>query len=218
MAKWISMQHVHYEYPALIRRVARERGEEFLALHLYDDDPIPTVDEADGFIVMGGPMNAFEDEDYPWLPGVRSLLADALEAGKPVLGVCLGAQLLAAAAGAKITRGGSPEVGIGEVEILADDPVLGPAGTIPVLHWHEDTFAIPEGAERLASSSMYPNQAFRIGRAYGLQFHVELDPELAAALKPKLPDETELDPDDVARVEENGRGVIGRFFDLAVES
>ena len=93
------------------------------------------------------------------------------------------------------------------------DDVLGPAGNrIPVLHWHSDTFTLPPGAELLASSDMCVNQAFRVGRAYGLQFHVELDPALAAGMQPHLPANVVLSAHDVAAVEQAGSAILGALL------
>lgn len=97
------------------------------------------------------------------------------------------------------------------------DGVLGPAGDpVPVLHWHADTFRLPRGAELLASSDLYANQAFRVGRAYGLQFHVELDVALAESLRAHLPEEVALPTGAVATIEATGRALLGRFFDTAL--
>ena len=118
-------------------------------------------------------MSAGDSSGHPHLVAERELIGHAVGAGVPVLGVCLGAQLLASACGAEVFRGEHPEVGVGEVELTPDgqrDPVLGPAGSpLPVLHWHADTFVLPPGAIRLARSYRYPNQAFRIGHEFSKQ-------------------------------------------------
>jgi GMP synthase-like glutamine amidotransferase len=147
-------------------------------------------------------------------------LATAVDTGLPVLGVCLGAQLLAAALGAPVITGDEPEVGVGAVVLNADgrrDPVLGPEGDgLPVVHWHSDTFGIPAGAVRLASSDRYENQAFRLGEhVYGLQFHLEVDDGVAAGWAPDLPAGIRLDGPERAAVEQAGHRVFGRFLELA---
>ena len=133
---------------------------------------------------MGGPMGAYEDDAHPWLADEKRLLREAVEAGHPVWGVCLGAQLLAAALGAHVYPGAEAEVGLLDVELTpaaADDPVFSVLPpTFPALQWHGDTFDLPPGATLLASSPAYANQAFVYGRAYALQFHLEVSPELAA--------------------------------------
>jgi GMP synthase-like glutamine amidotransferase len=133
-----------------------------------------------------------------------------------VLGVCLGAQQLAAALGAEVVTGPAPEIGTRSVTLTDDgarDPVLGPGGPeLPAVHWHGDTFGIPPGAVRLASSDRYQNQAFRHGRCvYGLQFHVEVDRALAAQWAPELPAGCVLEDGALAAVEDSGRRVLARF-------
>jgi GMP synthase-like glutamine amidotransferase len=137
---------------------------------------------------MGGPMGVNDRAALPWIEDEISYLCEATAAGVPVWGVCLGAQLLAAALGAAVYSGPVPEVGIAEVELTAageDDPVWGDTvcrGTAPrlvTMQWHGDTFDVPPGAELLASSALYPNQLFRHGGSYGIQFHIEADAVLA---------------------------------------
>jgi GMP synthase (glutamine-hydrolysing) len=131
-------------------------------------------------------MGAGDDEDLPWLAGERRFIRDAVYAGMPFWGVCLGAQLLAASLGARVFSGPAPEVGVLPVTLTRearDDPVFAEAPhTLPTLQWHGDTFDLPAGAQLLASSPAYPNQAFRWGQAaYGLQFHLEVSTKMTAA-------------------------------------
>lgn len=146
-------------------------------------DALPDWRECAGIVAMGGPMGAYEDERFPWLVAERRLIADAVRAGTPYWGVCLGAQLLAASLGAKVYPGPGPEVGVLPVfatPAAGDDPVgakLPPA--FRALQWHGDTFDLPEGAVWLARSDAYEQQAFVFQRAYGLQFHLEVDVALA---------------------------------------
>ena len=149
----------------------------------------------------------------------RELLRAAVEAGVPVLGVCLGAQQLAAALGGEVRRGAVPECGVGEVHLTAAalaDPVFGPAPTpLPCVHWHGDTFSLPPGAVHLARSDAYENQAFRVGtRAYGLQFHVEVTGALVAHWGPHLPAGVFIRASDVAHVARAGDGVVQRVVEL----
>lgn len=187
--------------------------------HLYRGDALPRLDQLTGLVVLGGPMGVGDTEQHPYLAGEIDLLAAATAAGIPVLGVCLGAQLLACSLGGTVDRARTAEVGIGSVALTAAgerDGVLGPSGPVlPVLHWHGDTFTIPPGAELLASSDRCVNQAFRLGRAYGLQFHVELDAGLSASMRPQLPRDVVLDADEVAGVERVGKAILERFFDGA---
>jgi GMP synthase-like glutamine amidotransferase len=186
-------------------------------------DPLPGVGDVSGLVVLGGPMGIHDD--LPWLGPERDLLRDAARAGLPVLGVCLGAQQLAAALGAEVTSGAEEEVGPGVVELTSEgrrDPVLGPeynglsGTTVPCVHWHRDTFGLPVGAVHLAATRTFPHQAFRFGPlAYGFQFHVEVDAALADLWRPHLPGGVTLGRGDVARVEAVGRRILQRFVDVA---
>lgn len=210
-----------FEGPGLLGTAARAAGVPVRPVRVYVGDPVPRVDEVQGVVVMGGPMGALDDAAHPSLPAERALLAGAVAAGVPVLGVCLGAQLLAAAAGAEVTRAPVPEHGVGAVTLTAEgvaDPLLGGLGDdLPVVHWHGDTFGIPDAAVRLAGSAECENQAFRLGpRAWGLQFHVEVDPALVDAWTPHLPPGMSLDG-DLGAVEAVGRVVARRFVALVAK-
>jgi GMP synthase-like glutamine amidotransferase len=184
-------------------------------------ESLPTDGSIDGLVVMGGPMGVHDDGDHPWLVAERDLIGAVADAGKPVLGVCLGAQQVALALGAEVTTGPAPEVGLGQVELTTAgrrDPVFGPeygglADTaLPCVHWHRDTFSLPAGAVHLAATRAFPHQAFRWGTAvYGLQFHVEVDRALAEAWRPFLPPGVRLDGPGLARVETVGRRLLRRF-------
>lgn len=193
----IVLQHVEMEGPARIADLAIERGLTVEVRHLYASEPVPrAVADDEVLVVMGGGMGVGDRDDprYPFLRQELALLEDALAAERAILGVCLGAQLLACAAGARVypmvrreVRGGEVrevrvrEVGWGKVDFDLDEPVLAGLGVREtVLHWHGDTFDLPAGARRLASTELCANQAFRVGRrAFGLQFHVEVDGETA---------------------------------------
>jgi GMP synthase (glutamine-hydrolysing) len=177
------LQHIACEPPGTYEDVLRERGVELVRVELDEGERLPDWREFDAIVAMGGPMSAVDDDALPWLTDEKGLIAEAVEAGTPFWGVCLGVQLLAASLGARVYPGPAPEVGILPVTVTEDgrrDPVFGdlPA-ELPTLQWHGDTFDLPPGAVRLAGSPAYPNQAFRAQRAYGVQFHLEVSPELA---------------------------------------
>ncbi|MGD9480461.1 type 1 glutamine amidotransferase [Shinella sp. G-2] len=147
----------------------------------------------DAIVVMGGPQNALDDGAHPYLPALAALMRRFGEAEKSVLGVCLGSQLLARAYGAENHIGTAPEFGWCPVALTveaAGDPVLSAAaGSFPIFQWHSDTFSLPEGAVRLATSAGAENQAFRIGRAtYGTQFHFEAGREVVDSWATIFPD------------------------------
>jgi GMP synthase (glutamine-hydrolysing) len=177
----LAIQHVPWEGPHRLLDACRD-------LHVRSvkplaGQPLPGHDEVAGAVVMGGPMNVDEVERFPALAAEREWLAEAVARGMPVLGICLGAQLLARALGAEVRPGGAPEIGFASVEIAdPDDPVLG--GLAPraeVLHWHGDVFDLPDGAQHLASSERTACQAFRAGNAWGVLFHPEADYALVEA-------------------------------------
>jgi GMP synthase (glutamine-hydrolysing) len=138
---------------------------------------LPAHDEVAGALVMGGPMNVDETDRYPGLATIRDWLAEAARREMPVLGICLGAQLLARALGAAVMSGERKEIGFHAVTVDDPaDPILG--GLAPgarVLHWHGDVFELPDGATHLASSALTAHQAFRSGNAWGVLFHPEAD-------------------------------------------
>jgi GMP synthase (glutamine-hydrolysing) len=196
-------------------------GVDTAVVRLDLDEVLPAPSGLGGVVVMGGAMGVHDTDEFPWLATERAWIAETVAAGLPVLGVCLGAQQLAAALGAPVTTGPAPEIGAGEVALTPDgraDPVLGPEGKrFAVIQWHGDTFEIPDGAVRLATGDRYPNQAFRYGRlAYGLQFHIEVDDAMAEAWAPDLPTGVMLAQGDRRVVEAVGRRVLSRFVDLAL--
>jgi GMP synthase (glutamine-hydrolysing) len=184
MTTLLVLQHIACEPPAAFEDELRSRGLDLVRVELDEGEALPESSDFAGIVVMGGPMGAYEEDRYAWLAAEKSFLREAVHQDVPVWGVCLGAQLLAASLGARVYRGEGAEVGMLPVELTpsaADDPVFGDApSSIRTLQWHSDTFDLPDGATLLAQSAAYRNQAFRVGRSYGLQFHVEVTPELAA--------------------------------------
>jgi GMP synthase-like glutamine amidotransferase len=161
-----------------------ERGWIAATCEIDEIGQAPGIGGVDAIIAMGGPMSVNDEESLPWLADEKQLIGDAVRAGVPYFGACLGVQLLAASLGARVYAGPEPEVGILPVELTDEgrvDPIMGSLdGTILALQWHGDTFDLPTGATLLASSPACPHQAFRFGRlAYGVQFHVEVLPAMA---------------------------------------
>jgi GMP synthase-like glutamine amidotransferase len=191
------IQHLAPEGPALIAGALERAGRRLDVVRVDAGSDLPAdLSGYAGMVVMGGPMSAGSDRGFPTRHAELELLRAALEGGVPTLGVCLGAQLLAVAAGGAIERSGPPEIGWGEVQLTpgaAGDAVFeGPSDTLSVLHWHGETFTLPDGAVRLASSNLYANQAFRLGPcAWGLQFHLEVDRAAVAGFVDAFGDEAE---------------------------
>ncbi len=178
------LQHIACEPPGVYEDVLRERGATLHRVELDEGEPLPDDWRAfDAIVAMGGPMSVNDETEHPWLVHEKQLIGEAVRAGTPYWGVCLGVQLLAASLGALVYAGAIPEVGLLPVTLTPEgreDPVFGPLPDEPVtLQWHGDTFDLPEGAVSLASSPAYANQAFRFGRAYGAQFHLEVSAEMA---------------------------------------
>jgi GMP synthase-like glutamine amidotransferase len=177
------LQHIACEPPGVFEDVLQARGAEIHRAELDEGDALPDWRTFDAIVAMGGPMSASDDETLPWLTAEKQLIGDAVRAGMPFWGVCLGVQLLAASLGARVYPGAAPEVGLLPVRLTEEgrsDPVLGGVGDeLLTLQWHGDTFDLPDGAVRLARSPAYENQAFRFERAYGLQFHLEVSAEMA---------------------------------------
>ncbi len=175
------LQHAACEGPGEIARWAEARGHSVAVRHLYAGDTPPALEEIDLLVVMGGEMNIYQDRDWKWLKWERAFIASALAAGKRAVGICLGAQFLADALGGRVTQNPAHELGWFPVtwtdEAKKFFPELPATGT--VLHWHGDTYSLPAGAVRLASSDICEQQGFLVsGRVLALQFHLEVDPAL----------------------------------------
>ena len=188
------IQHVPFEGPGSIARWAEAGGHSMGFTHLHAGDPLPALGAFDRLVVMGGPMNIYEYDAYPWLREEKAFLQGAVAAGKTIVGICLGAQLLADVLGGAVTAGREREIGWLPLELTAEgrrSALFGPLPERPtVFHWHGDTFAIPPGAERLAASEGCANQAFlHDGRVLGLQFHLESTAESVAAIVENCGDE-----------------------------
>jgi GMP synthase (glutamine-hydrolysing) len=221
----IAIRHVAFEDLGLLGPILQRGGWEMS----YRDAPIddltdPAIETADLLIVLGGPIGVYETDAYPFLAAEITVLERRLSRGRPTLGICLGAQLMARALGARVFPGPVKEIGWGAVELTE----AGAASSLKpladaaarVLHWHGDTFDLPSEVIRLAGNANYPNQAFAIGEwALALQFHIEADParldlwlvghaaELAAA-KISVPDLRAATHDIAAQAETQARQIF----------
>ena len=173
-----SLEHAEAEGAGKIADWAAHRGHPLQAVRLDRGEALPSLADFDLLVIMGGVMNVYQDRDYPWLPAERALVAGAIEAGKVVLGVCLGAQMIADALGARVVQNPVKEIGWFPVRKCATHELFaGFPEECTAFHWHGDTFGLPPGAVRLAKSAACRNQAFVSGdRVVGLQFHIEVSP------------------------------------------
>jgi GMP synthase (glutamine-hydrolysing) len=178
------LQHVPFEGPGNIMDWVRRGRHTLGATRFYCGDPLPAVETLDLLVVMGGPMNIYEEANYPWLVDEKRFIEQAIAAGRRVLGVCLGAQLVADVLGAKVYANTDKEIGWFPVETTEAASGNGLFAAFPrrieVFHWHGDTFDIPAGGVHVARSTGCANQAFVYDeRVVGLQFHLETTPASA---------------------------------------
>lgn len=183
MTEILIFKHVPFEGPGTFSEELDKRGLKYREVNLYEGGAPKNLEGCGGLIIMGGPMNVYEEDEFPFLKDEDRLIKDALAKRLPMIGVCLGAQLMAKAAGAKVSKGVKKEIGWYPLH-LTEEAATSPAfrmlpKEIEVFQWHGDTFEIPKGAVRLASSELFPNQAFRIGEnAYAFQFHIEVTSDI----------------------------------------
>lgn len=179
------LQHAGCETPGVYEDELIARRLPFQRVLLDEGEELPDWRAYGALVVMGGAMGAGDEAQHPWLVPEKRLIGEAVRGGLPYFGVCLGAQLLAASLGARVARAERPELGVLTVQLTAaaaEDPVFAelPA-TFETLQWHRDTYELPPGAVQLARSKDCEQQAFVLGRAYGLQFHLEVDARLMSS-------------------------------------
>lgn len=179
------LQHVSFEGLGSIESWLRRSGYEITSTRFFDAEKLPGINDIDFLVVMGGPMNVNDELEYPWLVTEKEFIRRAVKAGKPVLGICLGAQLIASSMGSEVFPNPVKEIGWFPVEAVAskDNSVFQFPNKTDVFHWHGETFSLPKAAVQLADSKGCKNQAFQIGRnVIGLQFHLETTPMSAQAI------------------------------------
>lgn len=175
----VALQHIECETLGTIERALEARGLPFRYVRSYAGEAVPAAaDDCSALIVMGGPMGVYETDRYPYLKNEMKLIESALRAGRPILGVCLGSQLLAAALGAAVRKGRRKEIGWHPLRLTEEgkkDPLTAGLDGQTVFHWHGDVFDRPKDSTPLASSELTDIQAYRYGRnAYGFLFHLEV--------------------------------------------
>lgn len=184
--KILIFQHVPYESPGHILEWIDQKGHSASFVNFYNNTVLPEINSADALVVMGGPMNVYDDEEYSWLPNERDYLKQFIQSGKKVLGVCLGAQLIADALGANVYKNEHIEIGWFKVKVDQDRLPKKLATVFPdefmTLHWHGDTFDTPENGVNFAYSQATTNQAFYYQNLVGIQFHMEMTAEGVKAL------------------------------------
>jgi GMP synthase-like glutamine amidotransferase len=186
------LQHVPFEGLGSIEIWLQKASYEITSTKLYESVKLPSPDEVDFLVVMGGPMSVNDEDQYPWLVLEKKFVRQVIESGKPVLGICLGAQLIASALGGKVYPNLMKEIGWFSVRSVSSntDSAFAFPVSVEVFHWHGETFSLPWGAIRIAESDGCENQAFQIGRSViGLQFHLETTPESARELVANCRDE-----------------------------
>ncbi|MDR8390716.1 gamma-glutamyl-gamma-aminobutyrate hydrolase family protein [Aliifodinibius sp. S!AR15-10] len=177
--KLYCLQHVPYEGPEMIDPVLEQMGYTLKRIKLYNGDLLPDLKFIDYLIVLGGPMDMENEDRYPWLADEKKLIKAMIDAGKPILGICLGAQLIAHVLGHSVYPAEDHEIGWYPVRLTKagrQHPATKNWGENPtVFHWHSNTFDLPKGAIHLASTDLCPNQAFILNEnIIGLQFHLEI--------------------------------------------
>ena len=179
------LQHVPFEGLGSIEAWLQDAGYEITSTQLYNSEDFPRVEDIDLLVVMGGPMSVNDEQDYPWLVEEKKFIKNAIDTGKPTLGICLGAQLVANSMGGEVFPNSVKEIGWFPIQAAKSerDAVFQFPEEIEVFHWHGETFSLPQGAVQIARSKGCKNQAFQIGvNVIGLQFHLETTSDSAQAI------------------------------------
>ncbi len=222
--KVVAIQHVPHEPMGYIEVILGERGVEYEYIRVYEGEK-PELRDATHLVIMGGPMGVYEEKEYPFLVKEKELIRNAFKRRVPILGICLGAQLIANALG-KDVYPYRKELGWFIVKKVENDFVVEDLSTeLRVFQWHGDTFDLPDGAKLLYSGDLVRNQAFRVGNAIGLQFHLEVTPEIVRDWVEREGLEEELKERILADTEkyyrkalENCEKIVYRFLSLKPQS
>lgn len=214
--------HAPFEGWGCMDRILEEMGHSLTCSRLYSGEDLPNLSGFDALVAMGGPMHVLEDDLYPWLEPEKQLIGEAIAMEKPVLGICLGSQLIAAALGACVSPNPEREIGWHKVQGLPNPDGFEFPESFLTFHWHSDTFELPQGAVPLARSVACENQAFQLAdHVLALQFHPEIGPtevelllehgahELEAAPFIQTPEQMRsVSPETLARSEKEMRRVL----------
>jgi len=194
MAKMFVLQNAQPENLGIIGQIFTQYGLQAEYIRTFEGEPVPRyMDDAAGLVVLGGPMSVYENNRYPFLNDAMRLVDQALKREKPILGICLGSQLLAAALGANVYANGEKEIGWHDVTLHnagADALCAGMRSPFVGFHWHGDVFDLPDGARSLGSSDLTAHQFFCYGdRSYGALFHMEVTEQIIADMTEVFADE-----------------------------
>lgn len=229
MKRLLVLEHSTSEGPGTLTQWAKQKGYELHRHPVYETTAFPSLETFDALVVLGGSMGAYDEKGFPWLVDEKRFLKTAITAKKPILGICLGSQLLAEVNGGKVSPGPHQEIGWFQVELSEStrrDPIFRDfPPRFSAFHWHGDTFTLPAGAVPLASSDVYSNQGFRLGdKQLALQFHPEVNEDLllkwmeeSRGEMPKgpfvqRPEEILHQADRLERLEELFYRLLDRFF------
>lgn len=239
--KVLILRHIPHEHLGTVVNTLEAKGLDYEYINFYENEkPVVSIEDYRGLIILGGPMNVYETDKYPFLETEDKLIKRATKRNIPILGICLGAQSIAKALGARVTKNKEKEIGwysLKTTEEAKKDKMFRHFNTNEVVfQWHGDTFDIPNGAVHLAESPLCRNQAFRYGsNVYGLQFHIEVTPQMISewlsvpenqneikSLEKKDDSENIIDPDTInvktpgfiERLNALAENVFGEFCDL----
>jgi len=179
------LQHVPFEGLGSIEAWLQDVGYQITSTQLYDSEDFPKIEDINLLVVLGGPMSVNDEHDYPWLVEEKEFIKNTIEAGKPTLGICLGAQLITNSMGGEVFPNSVKEIGWFPIQASKSEnrAVFQFPEEIEVFHWHGETFSLPQGAVQIAESKGCKNQAFQLGaNVIGLQFHLETTSDSAQAI------------------------------------